>query len=387
MREAGADPYGAALMAEKSFMRALHLRGVDNRAANLIKQEMLSLGGEAAVSIKVSGFMKGSSDVLVFGTPRQYRALLPKLALQPFGLKEWKVRIEEALARYGREEFVVPCGAGQLKLGRVPVVMGILNVTPDSFSDGGRFYDVRAAVEHGRSMEEAGAGIIDIGGESTRPGARPVTAAEERARVVPVIRALAKRVGIPVSVDTYKPEVARAALDAGASIVNDISGLRHAGGAMAEVVRRRRVPVIVMHMQGSPRNMQKAPRYTDVVDDIGDFFAQRISFARERGIRDEQIVLDPGIGFGKTFEHNLELLRRLREFRALGRPLAIGTSRKAFLGHALGGVPPPARRGGSVASSVWAMTRGAHIVRVHDVEETVQAARIIMAIRGTRWSI
>lgn len=382
IQQTGADPYAVRVLSRKSVIRGLALSGVDNRAANLIKQEMLGLGGDAAVAREVGSFKKGTSRVLVLGTPKQYQGLLGKLALQPFGLKDWKEKIALALEGYERCEFVVRCGAKKLRLGRAPVIMGILNVTPDSFSDGGSYFDPGAAVARALQLEAAGAGIIDIGGESTRPGAAEISAAEEKARVIPVIEKVAGRVKVPVSVDTYKPEVARAALEAGASIVNDISGLRFDKGAMAGVVSTYGAGVVIMHMRGRPRTMQKDPRYADVVSEIGDLFADRMAFAKSRGIDDEQVILDPGIGFGKTPAHNLEILRRLSEFRTFGRPLAIGTSRKSFIGKLLGGLAPQERLEGSIVSGIWAAFKGAHIVRAHDVTETVRALRVLAAIQG-----
>ena len=388
IREIGADPYAVALMAPKTVTRTVILKRVDNRAANLIKQEMLGLGGEAAVRREVSDFVRGTSDILVTATLKQYRAFLPKLSRQPFGLALWGKKIESALSRYERGDFTVPCGSGRIKLGGLmPVVMGILNVTPDSFSDGSRYADPARALDHAKEMEDAGAGIIDIGGESSRPGAEQVSAVEEKNRILPVIRKLAKSVKAPLSVDTYKPEVARAALDAGASIINDITGLRHKNGMMAGVAARHRAPVIIMHMKGMPRTMQKNARYENVVEEVHDFFAERIQFALSRGVMPERIIIDPGIGFGKTKEHNLELLRRLREFRALGYPIAVGASRKTFIGHISGVEKPDRRLAGSLSCAIWAALCGAHIVRVHDAAETVQALRIIEQIRGTPWSL
>jgi dihydropteroate synthase len=279
-------------MAAKGVVRAVELRDVDNRAANLLKQEMLSLGAEAAVSHVVSRFEKGNSTVLLLGTLAQYKRLIPRLARQPFGLKQIAPKIELALSNY-----MVCCDA--------PVLMGILNVTPDSFSDGGRYNNVEAALAHAIAMARDGAGIIDIGGQSTRPGAKALSAKEEMARVVPVIRALAKRIKTPLSIDTFQPEVARAALDAGATIINDITALRYKNGAMARLAAKSKAQVVLMHMQGTPATMQKDPKYEDVVAEIAGFFEERINFAVGKGIAPERIILDPGIGFGKTVGHNL----------------------------------------------------------------------------------
>ena len=259
-----------------------------------------------------------------------------------------------------------------------PKLMGVVNVTPDSFSDGGRYLDAEAAVAHGEKLLRDGAEILDIGGESTRPGAIEVGEAEELRRARPVVAALAGEA--TVSIDTSKLAVAEAALDAGASIVNDVTALRR-DPEMAALCAERGAGVVLMHMPGNPRTMQDDPRYDDVVDDIRAFLAERIEVAVAAGVAEERIWLDPGIGFGKTVEHNLELLRRLAELRKLGRPLVIGASRKSFIGR-IDGSGVDGRLGGSIASSVLAAAEGADILRVHDVAETAEAMRVAEAILG-----
>ena len=259
----------------------------------------------------------------------------------------------------------------------IPRLMGIVNVTPDSFSDGGLFIDPERAIEHGRELVADGADLLDIGGESTRPGAAAVGEAEERDRVVPVIEGLAGA-PVPISVDTSKLGVAEAALDAGASIVNDVTALR-AEPRIAALCADRGAELILMHMQGSPRTMQRNPTYDDVVDDVKDFLAERLRFATGEGVAEERIWLDPGIGFGKTLEHNLELLRRLRELTELGRPLVVGTSRKSFIG-TIGSAEVDQRLGGTIASCALAFANGAQILRVHDVREVGEGMRVAAAI-------
>jgi dihydropteroate synthase len=259
-----------------------------------------------------------------------------------------------------------------------PQLMGVVNVTPDSFSDGGRYLDPAAAIRHGEELLRDGASILDVGGESTRPGAEEVDQAEELRRVEPVVTALAK--GAVVSIDTSKLAVAEAALNAGASIVNDVTAFRH-DPEMATLCAERDVGVVLMHMPGNPRTMQDDPRYDDVVDDVKAFLAGRVEFAVGEGIAEERIWLDPGIGFGKTLEHNLELLRRLRELRGLGRPLVIGASRKSFIGK-VDGSDVDDRIGGSIASSVLAVAEGADVLRVHDVAEMSQALTVTKAVLG-----
>jgi dihydropteroate synthase len=257
--------------------------------------------------------------------------------------------------------------------------MGILNVTPDSFSDGGRFFDKEDAVAHGEALAAAGADIIDVGGESTRPFSEAVPAEEEIRRVVPVIEELAHRVSVPISIDTTKAQVAAQALDAGAVIVNDIEALR-LDPAMANLVADRDVPVVLMHMQGSPRTMQENPQYEDVVGEVQRFLADAIHRAEEAGIDRSKIIVDPGIGFGKTVTHNLQLIKDLSAFLGLGVPVLIGPSRKSFISKLLG--PGDERREvGTQAAVTAAAMHGAHIVRVHDVERTRQTLKLVDALR------
>jgi dihydropteroate synthase len=263
-------------------------------------------------------------------------------------------------------------------LDTVPVafkLMGIVNVTPDSFSDGGRFLEAEAAVEHGDRLAAEGADILDVGGESTRPGADPVTAEEELRRVLPVVEALASH-GHRVSIDTTKLEVAHAAIEAGATIVNDVSAFRFAP-QLAGLVADAGLDCCLMHMLGEPRTMQENPRYDDVVSDVRAFLEQRLAFAVAEGVPEERIWLDPGIGFGKTVDHNVELLRRLDEIVAIGRPVVIGTSRKSFLGKLTG--ERAERLPGTIATNVLALERGASIFRVHDVAPVADALTVAAA--------
>lgn len=247
-----------------------------------------------------------------------------------------------------------------------PLIMGVLNVTPDSFADHGRHFDHTLALAHARELVAAGAGILDIGGESTRPFAEPVPLEEELRRVIPIIEAIAPEIPVPISIDTYKAPVARAALAAGAAIINDISALRF-DPEMAPLAAASGAPVILMHMQGSPRDMQRDPHYDDLMGEITAFFRERLEFAVSRGIPRELIVLDPGIGFGKTIGHNLEILRRLEVFLELGCPLLVGPSRKAFIGHLTGLPAGPDRDVGTLAALLAAVQHGAKIVRTHNV--------------------
>jgi len=268
-----------------------------------------------------------------------------------------------------------------LDIGRRPLVMGIVNVTPDSFSDGGRYATVEAAVAHGLELVRQGADMLDVGGESSRPGAEPVSSEEELRRILPVVRALAAAVDIPLSVDTTKAEVARQALEAGAHIINDITALR-GDPAMAEVVRAWGAGVILMHMQGTPATMHLDPHYDDVVREVRQDLDARLQAAADLGIAKLQVVLDPGIGFGKTAEHNLELLARLEALQSLGRPICLGVSRKRFLGKLLGR-PTEQRLAGALGVAGFALGRGAvQILRVHDVGPTRDVVEVFQALLG-----
>lgn len=260
------------------------------------------------------------------------------------------------------------------------LIMGALNVTPDSFSDGGHFFDRGKAIEEGLRLAQGGADILDIGGESTRPGAKPLDAEEEIRRVIPLIRTLDQKIGIPISVDTRKARVAEKALETGAEMINDISALRF-DERMAEVVARWKVPVVLMHMRGNPETMQLDTHYDDFLGEILSFFRERVAFAESRGIPADQIVLDPGIGFGKSLEeqHNLILLKYLQSFKVLEKPLLIGTSRKAFIGKILG-LPPQEREEGTMATVAVAILNGANIVRVHEVERMRRVVQVTDAV-------
>jgi len=271
---------------------------------------------------------------------------------------------------------VLRVGSREIRFGP-PMVMGVVNATTDSFSGDGLGEDTRRAIKTGLDMFAAGAEFVDVGGESTRPGADNVPADEEIRRTTDIVKQLAGRRPGRVSIDTMKAEVAREALEAGASVVNDVNGLR--GEGMAEVIAEHDASVIIMHMQGTPRTMQKSPNYVDVVADISTFLEDRIAVAEKAGIRADRIMVDPGIGFGKNLEHNLEILTRLRELRSLGKAIAIGVSKKSFIGK-ITGSPVDDRLGGSLAAAVLAAANGANVIRVHDVAETVQALQVAWSI-------
>ena len=259
-------------------------------------------------------------------------------------------------------------------------IMGILNITPDSFSDGGLYFNKNAAIDHALKMQDEGADLIDIGGESTRPGAKKVSCKEEIRRVIPVIEKIAGKIKIPISIDTCKSEVALAALSAGASLVNDISGLRF-DPEMSSVVARHKVPVVIMHIKGTPENMQKKPGYDALIPEIMDFLREGIEIARNSGVDEDKIIIDPGIGFGKTAGHNFEIIKRLNEFAGFEKPIVLGPSRKSFIGAMLGDMPAGQRLEGTAAAIAIGIINGANIVRVHDVREMVKVAKIADAIK------
>lgn len=381
----GSDRAGRAIMAPKGVLRVVRVDGIDPRAAGILKQELLAKGGECALSRDVYDLPPGSTtSAVVMGTERELAAVLKVLRAQPFGLKKLGAAIEQTLAWTAGPSAPWRCGRFSLPVGEATRVMGILNVTPDSFSEAGDLFDPEVAVAAGRSMAADGGHILDVGGESTRPGAVPVTEEEEIGRVLPVIEALAGAdgPGVPVSVDTRKPVVAARALEAGASIVNDVAGFRDP--ALVEVVAGSDCGCVAMHMQGEPGTMQEAPHYDDLLGEVYAFLAERTEALMDAGVARERIAVDPGIGFGKTFEHNLELIRRLGELRSLGFPVVLGTSRKRFIGAVLGIDDPKDRLEGTAATVAAGILAGAAVVRVHDVKEMARVARMVDAVRTGR---
>lgn len=280
---------------------------------------------------------------------------------------------------FRRKRFRLKLPSRTLVLGERTLVMGVLNVTPDSFSDGGHYFEPQAAIAHALEMEDAGADLVDIGGESTRPGSEGVSAEEELRRILPVLEGLRGKLKIPISVDTSKSEVAEAAIRAGAEIVNDVTSLR-ADPRIADVAKRHKLPLILMHMRGEPRTMHKGPFARDVMKDVTDGFKRSVAAAQKMGVAKSQIVLDPGLGFGKSYEQNYELIARLPELASIGFPLLIGASRKSFVGKALGGVAKGERAWGTAATMAAAAFGGAHMIRVHDVAQMVQVVRVADAI-------
>ncbi|MCM8766185.1 MAG: dihydropteroate synthase [Candidatus Omnitrophica bacterium] len=376
MRLMKVDRTGQAIMSGKGIFYTLQIEGLDTLLGNVLKQEMLSLGGELVLPREaITGKLK-KSTAIILGTLLQYRKLIAKLKLQPWGLPKLGDEINTVLDKIQRKNWQIKANDFLLDLGKRTYLMGILNITPDSFSDGGRFFDKpQEAINHALKMEEEGADIIDVGGESTRPGAKPVPPEEELRRVIPVVKILRRRLRIPISIDTRKAKVAQEAMEAGADIVNDVSALRY-DPEMRRVISRYQVPVIIMHMKGTPRTMQKNPVYKDLIPEIIDYLEKSINLAKEAGIKEENIIIDPGIGFGKTVEHNLIILKNLFQFKILGRPILVGTSRKSFIGKLLN-VDVEERIYGTIASCILALINGAKILRVHDVKEVKQAVKLI----------
>ena len=378
-----ADEAGIEAMAPKMRHYAVKLEGVPAAGANIIKQQMLALGGEAAVSAGVYAGKTESTDMIVMGSLDRLRLLARKLADQPFGLGELGQDLPALLENFEQKTFKVLTARGSLKLGEKPVLMGIVNCTPDSFYDGGRHFDPDAAVQRGRELIAAGAGIIDVGGESTRPGSDPVTEDEEIRRVIPVIAKLAAEPNALLSIDTQKPGVARKAVAAGAALINDVSAL--ADPEMAKAAADTGAALILMHMKGTPRTMQADPKYDDLFGEIIAYLRERMARAAAAGVAEERIIVDPGIGFGKTVAHNLEIIRDLWRLKSLGRPILLGHSNKSYIGKVLNaGIED--RFEGTAASLAAGIIAGAHIVRVHDVAGMKRFAEMAGAIAlGGNW--
>jgi dihydropteroate synthase len=389
MRQIGVDPYGIKIMLPKAISYAVLLKDVSSISANILKQEMLSLGGDVAVARGVlTGKLKRSS-CLVLGTLSQLGCLVEKLKIQPFGLKKQAALLKESINCYQKDKFTLKLGRFKLGLGQRTRIMAIMNLTPDSFSGDGLYRlltkkDLPAILDIAERLVAEGADILDLGGESTRPGATFVTAKEEIARVKPVVKFLAKKVKVPISVDTYKPEVAHAALSEGALLVNDISGLRSA--EMRRVVKTAHAAVVIMHMRGaSPKVMQKNIRYRCFMDEVILELSMATQKAEEDGIDPGKIILDPGIGFGKLSGHNLEMLNHLDELKILGKPVMVGISRKAFIRKIVGD-QPAALISGTLSASVLASLKGAQIIRVHDVKAASDGLKVSDAIKENQYA-
>ena len=378
MKKVGVDPTGVKLMEGKTLHFNLKVEGIEPRTANLLKQELLSLGGDVAVDGRGFDCSANQTDALLMGTQKNFEKLILKLEqypdLQPLGQS-----IKETLKNISKTHYSIRCRKRTLILGKRTLLMGVLNVTPDSFSDGGLFSDTEKAISHGLRMVEEGADIIDIGGESTRPGSKPLELEEELCRVIPVIEFIAKEVNVPISIDTYKSTVAQRAIEAGAQMIHDISGL-HFDPSLAQVAVKEDVPLVLMHIRGTPETMQKDVHYDSLFSEILQYLKDSIQRAESTGLDPRQIIIDPGIGFGKTVEDNLLIIKNLYEFRILGKPILLGTSRKTFIGKILN-TEVGDRLEGTLSSIAIGVLNGAHIIRSHDVLQAKKAIAVADAIR------
>ncbi len=389
MQDIKVDSYGIKIMLPKAIHHLVRINSISCIAANILKQEMLSLGGDVAVARDALTGKARKTDCLLMATLSQFNRLTEKLNRQPFGLDRLAHDLSDSLTSYQKDEFNLNLGRYKLALrqGRA-YIMGIVNLTPDSFSADGLYQSsvishqssVNKIIEYVQKLVNEGADIIDIGGESTRPGAVAIPVKEELERTIPIIKKIAKKIKVPISVDTYKPEVARQALDNGAVMVNDITGLNN---KMAEIVSKYKAGVVIMHMKGNPRTMQSNPVYKSLIDEITEYLDKVISRAVAWGMDRERIIVDPGIGFGKTLEHNLEILKRLREFKILGRPILVSPSRKSFLGKILN-VGPQERIFGTVSACILAVKNGANVIRVHDVKAVKEAIKVLNTISNVK---
>jgi dihydropteroate synthase len=378
LRRIGADELSWPIFRAKSRTVAVRIDGLSTAAANILKQTVLSCGGDCAVNRAIVSGRVRQTDAVLFVTMRQLSALAGRLKYQPDCVARLVPGLLELSGRLLVPRRTLRLGGRKFDLSGRTRVMGILNVTPDSFSDGGRFLEPAAALDHAVAMSEEGADFIDIGAESTRPGSRAVPAKLQLARLLPVLRAVKRKVKAPVSVDTASSVVAQAALREGADIVNDVSALS-GDRRMAAVVARAGAPCILMHMKGKPRTMQRNPEYSDLMAEVTRFLAAALARGEATGIDREQMLVDPGIGFGKTVEHNLEILRRLSELQSLGVPVVVGPSRKRFIG-AVSDAPPGERLEGTIAACVLAASNGANVLRVHDVKPVVRALELADAV-------
>ena len=378
MKSMGVDPASIGLMEGKTLHFNLKVEGIEPRTANLLKQEMFALGGDVAVDKRGFDCSAEKTDALLMGNQKHFEKLISKLEQYP-GLNPLGQSIKETLKNISKTQYAIRCRKRTLSLGKRTLLMGVLNITPDSFSDGGLFFDKEKAISHGLAMVEQGADIIDIGGESTRPGSKPLELEEELRRVIPVIKSIAAEVDVPISIDTYKAVVAQRAIEAGAEIINDISGLNFDPN-LAKVASKEDIPLVLMHIRGTPETMQKNIHYDSLFSEILQYLKDSIHRAESAGLDPCQIIIDPGIGFGKTVEDNLYIIKNLFEFRVLGKPILLGTSRKSFIGKILN-VEAGERLEGTLSSITVGVLNGANIIRCHDVLQAKRAIAVADAIR------
>ena len=376
----GSTVVGQKIMVEKIFPLAVKVKGLKVLAINILKQEMLARGGDVVTSRDTLFKTKETTDVIIEGEKKSFESLILKLRMQPFGLKGLADELEVFLKDYKNNHDKKSFSIGKKKFDLIShtLVMGIINVTPDSFYDGGKYNHKDQAVKRISEMIADGADIIDIGGMSSRPGSKPISLEEELERTIPVVESVSNNFDTLVSIDTYRSEIALEAILAGAHMVNDISAFTMDKN-MAGIVADKGASVTLMHMQEKPESMQKNPQYDNAIDEIYEYLDGKASAAIDAGISPDKIVLDPGLGFGKTLDHNLSILNKISEFSSMGYPIMIGASRKSFIGAVLE-LPVEDRLEGSLAAAVWSVINGANILRVHDVAETVRSVKIARAI-------
>ena len=378
MQRIGVDPLAIESMRDKTSHLNLKIEGIDCRLANFLKQEMVLQGGDVALDKRTIDCSIAVTDLILMGTQNQIKTLINRLEDHFNGRNDLAARIRECLKHLETPSHTIRCKKKDLHLGERTYLMGIVNITPDSFSDGGLYMDSDKAISHGIELASEGADIIDIGGESTRPGSKPLPPDEELRRVIPVIEGLSARVDIPISIDTYKSTIAERAIEAGVEMINDISGLRF-DPRMADIAAKRAVPVVLMHIKGTPEVMQLDVHYDCLVTEIMEYLEGSIEIAEGAGIDPRQIIIDPGIGFGKSAEDNLKIIRHLAELKSLGKPILLGPSRKSFIGKILN-APIDQRVEGTLASISAAIINGANILRVHDIGPAKKAAQMVDAI-------
>jgi dihydropteroate synthase len=381
-RSIGATAEGAKIMSEKFVNLAIRADGIQNKAVNILKQEMLARNGDVAVSKNALYSSAEKSDVIIFGSEKSIRNLADKIKLQPFGLKAMSLELDRFLdnLQKSKSKSILKIADKSFDLANETVIMGILNMTPDSFFDGGKYSKIENAFERADKIVNEGAHIIDVGGMSTRPGSKSISIDEELERTIPLINYIKKNHDILISIDTFRSEVAESALKEGADVINDISSLM-LDEKMKLAAVKSHASIILMHMKGTPETMQKNPVYSDVISEIYNFFVTRTNIAISAGIKQENIIIDPGLGFGKTPEHNFKIIKKLSDFKSLGYPVLIGASRKSFTGLLLK-LSPENRLEGSLAAAVLCVLNGANILRVHDVKETIRAISIVKAVQN-----
>ncbi len=371
------DEYVYEKLAKKIIANSFIVEDIDNRAANILKQEAISCGCDVAVSKDISLFKKGKSNIVICANQNQIEKLSAKIKEQPFGLKILSKQISDINAFHLKQ---IVCANKKISLNKT-LVMGIINLSPDSFFKNG-IEDINIAVDSALQMQKDGVDIIDVGAESTRPGSRPVSFKEEVTKIKNFLKILRKKSKLPVSIDTYKPEVAKVALDEGADIINDIYALRYKNKAMAKIVAKNKAAVILMHMKKNPLTMQQNIRYNNTLSDIFNFLSKQVNFALDNGIKKESIIVDPGIGFGKTVEDNLLIIKRLFDFKSLNVPVLMALSNKSFLAKVIGTEDFNERLTATIVANIVSVINGADILRVHDVKETVKALKVFDSIRG-----